>query len=72
MALNSDDEYEADKEMLRDEVKKFKSHKKILKEEVINLRQKLGTEEQRSQVKGQALKNLKDFFRKQTDGLGLN
>lgn len=65
-------EYENETANLKNEVKKLKAHKRVLKDEVVALRGKLGTEEQKSAIKGQALKNLREFFKKQTEGLNLH
>lgn len=56
-------------ESLQAEVKKLKIHKKVLKEEVISLRSQLHDFELKASSKTQALKNLGEFFRKQTEGL---
>jgi hypothetical protein len=68
MALKSE-EQEKKIEQLQQDVKKLKVHKKVLKEEVVTLRQQLNNEEVRAHNKTVALKNLNDFFKKQTDGL---
>ena len=46
-------------------------HKRVLKEEVVAQRQRLGDADGKLALKSQALRNLGDFFRKQTEGLGL-
>ena len=54
-----------------EEIKKLKMHKRVLKEEVVTQRQKMGEVEGKLALKGQALKNLGDFFKKQTQGMDL-
>lgn len=56
---------------LQIEIKKLKIHKKVLKEEVTNLRQQQNTLEIKSHSKDIAIKNLNDFFKRQTEGLQL-
>lgn len=55
----------------QDEIKKLKMHKRVLKDEVVQLRQRLADVEGKLSVKGMALKNLGDFFKKQTEGMNL-
>lgn len=54
-----------------DEIKKLKMHKRVLKEEVVTQRQKMSDLDGKLALKGQALKNLGDFFKKQTQGMDL-
>lgn len=54
---------------LEQEVRKLKVHKKVLKEEVISLRSQLNDQELKASNKAMQLKNLGEFFKKQTDGL---
>ena len=48
------------------ERKKLKIHKKVLKEEVLRLRQQLNDAEMKAHNKTVALKSLADFFNNQT------
>ena len=50
-------------------MKKLKVHKKVLKEEVISLRSQLNEQELKASNKTMALKNLGEFFKKQTEGI---
>jgi hypothetical protein len=53
-------------------VKKLKIHKKVLKEEVTNLRSQVGNLEIKANNKDVALGNLNEFFKRQTEGLNLD
>jgi hypothetical protein len=54
---------------MEQEIRKLKVHKKVLKEEVVSLRQQVNEQEIKSHNKTVALKSFNEFFNKQTEGL---
>ena len=56
-------------QQMEQEIRKLKVHKKVLKEEVVSLRQQVNEQEIKTHNKTVALKSFNEFFNKQTEGL---